>query len=256
MEIATILGIIVGFGGILGGNHLEGGTIGSLIQGPAAVIIMGGTFGAMLVTYPMHIFNQGMKNAIYCFKPPKIDVSVIIDDIVAMARVARKDGLLALERNLEEVQDPFMKKYLQQIIDGIEADLLKDQMETQIFLETEHTKLTAKVWTDGGAYAPTIGIIGAVLGLILVMSNLSDPSKLGGGIAVAFVATVYGLVVANLFFIPMGTKIKIFAETRENAYIMIMEGLLALQAGHNPKVIEDKLRIYAGGDSKKKDDES
>jgi len=255
VEIATILGILIGLGGILGGNAVEGGTIDSLVQGPAAIIIAGGTFGAMLVSFPMPVFNKAMKNAYLCFKPPRIEVDQIIDDIVAMARIARKDGLLALERNLEEVQDPFMKKYLQQIIDGIEADLLQDQMETQIFLETERTKLTAKVWEGGGGYAPTIGIIGAVLGLILVMANLSDPSKLGGGIAVAFVATVYGLVLANLFMIPMGTKIKIFAEARENAYTMIMEGLLALQAGHNPKVIEDKLRIYADKEVKK-DDES
>ena len=118
-------------------NHVEGGTIDSLVQGPAAIIIAGGTFGAMLVSFPMPVFNKAMKNAYLCFKPPRIEVDQIIDDIVAMARIARKDGLLALERNLEEVQDPFMKKYLQQIIDGIEADLLQDQMETQIFLETE-----------------------------------------------------------------------------------------------------------------------
>ena len=244
MELSTVLGLIIAFVGMLGGNHLEGGSIGSLIQGPAAVIVLGGTFGAVMVAYPMADLIKAVKAIKLTFVKQKDDNEKVIEDIVAMARIARKDGLLALERNLEEVQDPFMKKYLQQIIDGIEPEMLKDQMETEIDLAEEELKTCGKVLEAGGGFAPTIGIIGAVLGLILVMQNLSDPSKLGGGIAVAFVATVYGLIVANVFCLPMGTKLKRLAETQMISFMVIMDGLLALQAGHNPKVIEDKLRIY------------
>lgn len=254
MEISTLLGFLIAFGGMLGGNALEGGSLQSLVQGPAAVIVIGGTLGAMFVSYSMSDMIKAMKSIKLTFIKPKDDNEKVIEDIVAMARIARKDGLLALERNLEEVQDPFMKKYLQQIIDGIEPDMLKDQMETEIDLVEEELKICGKVLESGGGYAPTIGIIGAVLGLILVMQNLSDPSKLGGGIAVAFVATVYGLVIANVFLLPMGTKIKRLSETKMIAFMVIMEGLLALQAGHNPKVIEDKLRIYLHDKGPKEED--
>jgi chemotaxis protein MotA len=138
-----------------------------------------------------------------------------------------------------------MKRYLMQIIDGIESDLLKDAMETEIDIKESEMKTSGKIWEGAGGYSPTIGIIGAVLGLIHTMQNLSDPSKVGAGIAVAFVATVYGVGAANLWFMPIGTKLKRQAEIEASYRYMIMEGLLALQAGHNPKVIEDKLMIYA-----------
>jgi chemotaxis protein MotA len=258
LDLATIIGLLAGSGLILLGNILEGGHTGSLMQMTAFMIVTGGTLGAVMVGAPMADLKRSMKHIKYCFKPPVMPVEETINLIVGMARVARKDGLLALERNLAEIEDPFMKRYLMQIIDGIESEMLKDAMETEIYLGEESIKVSAKIWEGAGGFSPTIGIIGAVLGLIHTMQNLSDPSKVGAGIAVAFVATVYGVGFANLWFMPFGNKLKRLAQIEATNREMVMEGLLALQAGHNPKVIEDKLRIYAtdsGKKDKKKDGE-
>ena len=258
MDLANILGLLTGTGLILIGNVLEGGHTSSLMQMTAFVIVGGGTLGAVMVCYPGRDLKKSVSDLKLCFKPPKMPVEETIELIVGMARVARKDGLLALERNLADIHDPFMKRYLMQIIDGIESDMLKDAMETEIFLAEEDLKISSKVWEGAGGFSPTIGIIGAVLGLIHTMQNLADPSKVGAGIAVAFVATVYGVGFANLFFMPWGTKIKRVAQLQATYRDMIMVGLLALQAGHNPKVIEDKLRIYVmdgGGKEDKKEEE-
>jgi chemotaxis protein MotA len=258
LDLATIIGLIAGHALILLGNILEGGHTGSLMQFTAFLIVSGGTLGAVMVGAPMADLKRSMVHVKYCFKPPKMAVEETIELIVGMARIARKDGLLALERNLAEVEDPFMKRYLMQIIDGIEVEMLKSAMETEIFLGEEEMKASAKIWEGAGGFSPTIGIIGAVLGLIHTMQNLSDPSKVGTGIAVAFVATVYGVGFANLIFMPFGNKLKRLAQLEAQNREMVMEGLLALQAGHNPKVIEDKLRIYSsdsGGKDKKKEEE-
>ncbi len=244
MDLTTIIGIILGFGAILGGQALEGGHISSLIQGPAFIIVIGGTIGAVTVGFTGADLKLAIRDLIISFKPPKVDNSQIIKEIVEMAKVARKDGLLALEKNLETVSNPFMKRYLQQIIDGLEPEMVREHMETEIYLEEEEAGIGAKVFEAGGGYAPTVGIIGAVLGLIHVMQNLDDPSKLGGGIAVAFVATVYGVSFANLLCLPIANKLKRRVSEKMIAYTVITEGLLALQAGHNPKVIEEKLQIF------------
>ena len=244
MDLTTIIGIIVGFGAILGGQALEGGSISSLIQGPAFIIVIGGTIGAVTVGFTGADLKLAMRDLVISFKPPKVDNLQIIKEIVEMAKVARKDGLLALEKSLETVTNPFMKRYLQQIIDGLEPEMVREHMETEIYLEEEEAGIGSKVFESAGGFAPTVGIIGAVLGLIHVMQNLDDPSKLGGGIAVAFVATVYGVSFANLLCLPISVKLKRRVSEKMIAYTVVMEGLLALQAGHNPKVIEEKLQIF------------
>ena len=249
MDIWTIVGIVVGIGGMLFGNWYEGGHIESLIQMGAFLIVFLGTLGATMASFPIRDCKLAITDMRLAFKPPKLDNESIITTIVEMARVARKDGLLALEKNLTTVDNAFMKRYLQQIIDGLEADLVREGMEAEIDIYEEENTVGAAVLDAAGGYSPTIGIIGAVFGLIHTMQNLDDPSKLGSGIAVAFVATIYGLVIANIMTIPLATRIKRRVAEQVLGFSLIMEGLLALQAGHNPRVIEDKLRIYMGSES-------
>ena len=256
MDIWAIIGIVVGIGGMLAGNAYEGGHMDSLMQMGAFIIVFLGTAGATIASFPVSHCKLAITDLKLVFKPPKLDNETIVVTIVEMARVARKDGLLALEKNMATVENDFMKRYLQQIIDGLEADLVREGMEAEIDIFEEENSHGAEVLEAAGGYAPTIGIIGAVFGLIHTMQNLDDPSKLGTGIAVAFVATIYGLVLANILTIPMGTRIKKRVAEQVLGFSLIMEGLLALQAGHNPRVIEDKLRIYMGThDNHKKPEE-
>ena len=252
MDIWAVIGIVVSIGGMLAGNAYEGGHIDSLMQMGAFIIVFLGTVGATIASFPVTHCKLAITDLKRAFKPPKQDNEKIVNTIVEMARIARKDGLLALEKNMTTVDNDFMKRYLQQIIDGLEADLVREGMEAEIDIFEEENCHGAEVLEAAGGFAPTIGIIGAVFGLIHTMQNLDDPSKLGTGIAVAFVATIYGLVMANCLTIPMGTRIKKRVAEQVLGFCLIMEGLLALQAGHNPRVIEDKLRIYMGSHEKHK----
>lgn len=248
MDITAVIGMLVGVAAILGGQALEGGHVGSLIQGPAALIVLGGTFGATMLSFSLRDLRHAASDLITVFRPRATNAEQIIATIVEMAKIARKEGLLALEKNLRQVDNEFLKRYLQLIIDGLEANMVREQMEIEIELQEEERMIGAKVFESAGGYAPTIGIIGAVLGLIHVMQSLDDPTKIGGGIAVAFVATVYGVGIANLILLPMSNKLKRRNQEQMISYALIMEGLLALQAGHNPKVIDEKLRVYLLGE--------
>ena len=246
MDLTTIGGIIFGFGTIILGQVIEGGHPGSLIQGAAAVIVFGGTFGAVAVSFPTKDFVRGIKMFPQAFVEKKNDLYAMAAQIVDLASIARRDGVLALEGKLGTIQDPFLKKALGYVVDGVDATVTRSSLEAAI--EAEHSENTqgAKVWESAGGFAPTIGIIGAVLGLIHVMENLSDPSKLGGGIAVAFVATVYGVASANIIFLPVATKLKRKLGLAMARKVIITEGVLAIQEGLNPRVLEEKLRALTG----------
>ena len=177
----------------------------------------------------------------------KNDYPGLIQQIVDLAGVARRDGVLALEQRLASIKDPFLKRAVGFLVDGVDSAVARDALETEIHAEFEEGTVGAKVWEAAGGFAPTVGILGAVLGLIHVMENLSDPSKLGGGIAVAFVATVYGVGLANLIFLPVATKIKRKLGLEKERKMLIAEGVLSIQAGLNPRVLEEKLRAYSGG---------
>jgi chemotaxis protein MotA len=247
MDIATLLGIILAIGGILLGQLLEGGHVGSVVQGTAALIVFGGTIGAVAVSYPLKDFLRGLKLAAMALRDKKSDLDQIVQQIVELAGVARRDGVLALEQRLPGIEDDFLKRAVGFIVDGVDATVTRDALETEIMLHFEEDTVGAKVFESAGGYAPTIGILGAVLGLIHVMENLNDPSKLGGGIATAFVATVYGVGSANILFLPMASKIKRKLTLEKERRILIAEGVLSIQAGLNPRVLEEKIRAYAGG---------
>ena len=244
MDILTIAGIILSLGAILGGQVLEGGHIGSILQATAFMIVMGGTIGAVMVNYPMAIFMKGMLNTKLVLINVHADSKAMIAQIVELATLSRKQGLLALESKLKGLTDPFLMKGLQLVIDGTEAKAIREILEIEVEQFEEENNLSGKVWESLGGFAPTIGILGAVLGLIHVMENLSDPSKLGSGIATAFVATIYGVGAANLFFLPIGGKIKLKTKEMVLARQMIIEGLVSLAQAENPKMIEEKLSGY------------
>ncbi len=247
MDIASLIGVLVGFGAILGGNIMEGGHTESLMQLTAGIIVLGGTAGSVFVSNTMADIKLGMKFAVKCFVDKSANIDADIEEVLACAQIAKKESILALEKKLATVNNEFFKEAISAVIDGIDPATVRDICETKMQQEEDIFNAGAKVWTDAGGFAPTIGIIGAVLGLIHVMNNLSDPSKLGPGIAVAFVATVYGVASANLLFLPMGNKIKKKGHHRMNELMPLLDGALMIGAGMNPKVIERKLMIYKGG---------
>ncbi len=241
MDILSILGIIVAVASIVGGQHLEGGHLSSILQGTAFLIVIGGTFGAVMLQFPMDVFIKAMTSAGMVFGNVSVDMKGIIAKIVELSNVSRKQGLLALEGQMKSLSDPLMAKGVQLVVDGTEPHKIKEILEVEVEVFEEELGTVAKVYEAFGGYAPCVGIIGAVLGLIHVMENLADPSALGGGIAVAFVATVYGVGAANLLFLPMGNKIKLKAKTLIVGKLMVIEGLLSVAQGENPRMIEEKL---------------
>ena len=246
MDITSVAGIVAAIGLILLGQAFEGGHIGSILQLTAAMIVFGGTLGAVLVAFPKKDFMRGMTNLKLAFTEPKVDLGALAKQIVEYAGVARRDGVLALEGRLAEVNDPFLRRALQFVVDGVDAVVTRDTLEAAIEADFEENQVGAKVWEAAGGYSPTIGILGAVLGLIHVMENLNDPSKLGGGIATAFVATVYGVGSANIFFLPFANKIKRKLQGEKERKTLIAEGVLSIQEGINPRVLEEKLRAWTG----------
>jgi chemotaxis protein MotA len=246
MDISTLGGIVVAIGLILLGQRLEGGHVGSILQATAALIIFGGTFGAVMVAFPMKDLKKAMTNLRHAFKDTKVELGPLAKQIVEYSGVARRDGVLALEGRLAEVTDPFLRRALQFVVDGVDASVTRDTLEAAIEADYEENAIGAKVWETAGGFAPTIGILGAVLGLIHVMENLNDPSKLGGGIATAFVATIYGVGSANIFFLPFATKIKRKLTAEKERMTLIAEGVLSIQEGINPRVLEEKLRAWTG----------
>ncbi|MBW4054362.1 MAG: flagellar motor protein [Proteobacteria bacterium] len=247
MDLATIIGLVMAFGAVFGGAALEGVHMTALIQPTAAIIVLGGTFGATFVCFPLSAIINALKGVKVVFLPAKVDHEQVVKDIINYATKARRNGLISLEQEAQSARDPFIKKGISLVVDGIDPQKLRETLEADIMAYEDHTKHTIEFYEAAGGFSPTIGIIGAVLGLIHVMANLSDTSKLGGGIAVAFVATIYGLIVANVICLPIGTKLKIRMKEEMLRRIMILEGLIAIQNGENPHFIEQKLMAYVGG---------
>lgn len=244
MDILSLIGIALAFTAILGGNALEGGHIDSLVQFTAFLIVGGGTLGAILLQTPLLVYIRSIKMAMWVIVPPTIASEQAIEKIISWSNTARKEGLLGLEDAAENEPDLFARKGLQLLVDGSEPDSIRNILEVDLDTH-EHVDIqAAKVYESMGGYSPTIGIIGAVMGLIHVMSNLSDPSKLGAGIAVAFVATIYGVGMANLFLLPISNKLKQIIHNQTKYSEMIIEGIVAIAEGENPRNIETKLQGY------------
>jgi chemotaxis protein MotA len=244
MDKISFLGLILGLTAIVGGQVLEGGHLGSLVQPTAFLIVVGGTLGAVMLQSPLQVFRDGMKMAKWVFFPPLVEPQKLIADIAHWSQIARKEGLLALEAQISTLRDPFTAKGVQLLVDGAEPERLREVLEVEIGAWESHLKAAAKVWESAGGYSPTIGIIGAVMGLIHVMENLSDPSKLGSGIAVAFVATIYGVGAANLIFLPIAKKLLATVARLVTLREMLVDGLVGIASGDNPRIIESRLQGY------------
>lgn len=244
MDRGTLIGLGLAVAAILGGQALEGGHASIFLQPAAFVIVVLGTLAAVLVHFPMPVFLQGMRMARWVFRPPERESEQIIRRVVQWSHTVRKEGLLALERHLALAHDDFQKNALQLLVDGADAAKLRDTLDVQIVSFETAQRQAARMWEVAGGYAPTLGILGAVIGLIHVMENLADPSKLGNGIAVAFVATIYGVGLANLVFLPIANKLKFIIARQVSDREILCDGLVAIAQGDNPRIIEARLRGY------------
>ena len=244
MDKLSLFGLLVGVIGILSGQLLEGGDFSILFQGAAFLIVLGGTLGAVMLQSPTNVFILAMKMAGWVFFTPNLSMHDSIKQITMWSVVARKDGVLALEAQLHKVSDPFSLKGLQLLVDGNSAEKIREILEVDIHSWEDLRWSAARVWESAAGYSPTIGIIGAVLGLMHVMQNLSEPSKLGSGIAIAFVATIYGVAFANLLFLPMANKLKSIIMRQMRMREMLVDGLAAISSGDNPRLVELKLQSY------------
>jgi len=244
MDMLSMVGIMLALVAIIGGNILEGGHTSSLVQLTAFVIVAGGTLGAVMVQTPIQTFVRAMGMASWVFVPVKLRPEEIAEKIVNWSNIARREGLLGLEAIAEDEEDPFARKGLQLLVDGGEPEVIRAILEVEIDHKEYIDIQAAKVFDGMGGYSPTIGIIGAVMGLIHVMNNLADPSKLGGGIATAFVATIYGVGFANLLFLPMANKLKSQVHNQTRFREMVVEGVISIAEGENPRNIEIRLQGY------------
>lgn len=244
MDKISLAGLAIGLIAILGGQLLEGGNISSLVQPTALLIVCGGTLGAVLLQSPLHVFKRGMKMAKWVWVPPVIEQKRLVDQILNWSQLSRREGLLALENFIPGIKDEFIKKGLQLLVDGADPERIRELLEVEINTFEDEWRQSAKIWESAGGYSPTIGILGAVMGLIHVMENLSDPTKLGSGIAVAFVATIYGVGLANLVYLPIAGKLKYYISRMVSSREMLIDGLVGIAVGDNPRIIEGRLRGY------------
>jgi len=241
---ATLSGLILALGGILGGLVMEGGKLKDIGQITAAMIVLGGTCGAVMVSTPMEILVAAARRLGHVFLDKGQPVDDVIDELIAYATQARRNGLISLENDALQVRDPFLRKALTLAVDGTDLQEIRGMMQLEIELSENRALAEAKVFESGGGYSPTIGIIGAVLGLIQVMKNLANIEEVGHGIAVAFVATVYGVGLANIVLLPAATKIKARIESETALKELMLEGVVAIVEGMNPKLIRGKLEAY------------
>src|SRR5580692_2949701 len=244
LDIASLAGLVVAFGGILGGLLIEGGRIKDVSQFTAALIVLGGTSGAVMVSTPLRTLIGGLKRLKGVFFDPKVEIDGMIEQVIGFATKARKNGLVSLEQEAFAIEDPFLKNALTLAVDGTDLQEIRKMLELEIGLEEQHSEAEAKVFECAGGYAPTVGIIGAVMGLIQVMKNLANIDEVGHGIAVAFVATVYGVGLANLFLLPAASKIKARIHVETQRKELILEGVAGIVEGLNPKLIRAKLECY------------
>lgn len=246
MDILSIVGIVIAFVAILSGNLLEGGHFGQLFQLTAFLIVVGGTVGAVLLQTSLPVFWRAMLIVRWVFVTPQVNLLQTIEKIINWSQLSRREGLLALEAIAESEDDLFSRKALQMLVDGNDPDTIRAILETEIHIIEQNDMQAARVYESMGGYSPTIGILGAVMGLIHVMNNLADPEKLGSGIATAFVATIYGVGFANLLFLPIAGKLKAQVKQQSIQYEMLLEGVVSIAEGENPRGLQAKLQSFLG----------
>src|SRR6266852_1679531 len=248
LDFATLAGLVIGVGGIVGGLILEGGSVREIAAPTALLIVLGGTLGAVLISTPLGVLRGGMRSMASVFYEKSQDPDSLIDILVDYSSKARRNGIVSLEQVADQAPDPFLRKALNLAVDGTDLQELRNMMELEIALEEHHAEAEAKIFEGAGGYAPTIGIIGAVLGLIQVMKDLADIEKVGHGIATAFVATIYGVAFANLLFLPVAGKIRARAQQKSQMRELMLEGVVGIVEGLNPKLIRSKLGAYSRRD--------
>lgn len=244
MDKSSFAGIAIALGGILVGLFLEGGKLVQIVQPTAALIVFGGTLGAVLLQFPLRVVFAAFRHLRNVFFDKSKDPRVLIAEIVDYANKARKQGIISLDSELETIHEPFLKKTLMLAVDGTEPQEIRNMMGLELDNQAEHSENIPKVFEAAGGFSPTVGIIGAVLGLIQVMQHLDDISEVGRGIAVAFVATIYGVGAANLFFLPVAGKIKMRIRQEQTLREMMLEGVISILEGMNPRMIETKLMAF------------
>lgn len=244
MKAATLIGIVIGAVGILGGGMMEGTSPTMLINIPAMLIVFGGTLGVTMASVGMETMKNvpGLYKRAFSAEPPALGARVGL--IVGFAERARRDGLLALESEVEGIEDPFTKKGLQLVVDGTDPDMLREIMETEIDAMSARHRAGAECFKQAGGYSPTMGIIGTVMGLVHVLSNLSQPETLGPSISAAFIATLFGVGVANVVFLPVAARLKALSEEEVEERDLLLEGIMAIQSGDNPRVVAERLMSF------------
>jgi len=244
-DFATIGGLVLALGGIIAGLVMEGGKLQDIAQVTSALIVLGGTLGAVMITTPLPVLIRAARQFSSVIVGTVPATNDVLEEIIGYAGQARKNGIVSLEQEAASIGDPFLKKALGLAVDGIESDKIRDIMELEIEIFEQKSEAEARVFEAAGGYAPTIGIIGAVLGLIQVMKNLADIDEVGRGIAVAFVATIYGVGVANIIFLPVANKLKARAKEAVQLREMMLQGVLSIAEGLNQKLIRMQLEAYS-----------
>jgi chemotaxis protein MotA len=251
MDKASVGGILVAVAGILSGLILEGGNVGQILQPTAALIVFGGTFGAVLLQFPLRVVLLSVTHLAHVFLDRQVDHRSVIGRLVQYAHRARREGIVSLDAELETITDPFLKKTLMLAVDGTAPEDLRHMMELELTNLAESEENLSRVFESAGGFAPTIGILGAVLGLIQVMQHLDNIQEVGRGIAVAFVATIYGVGSANLFFLPAAGKLRLRLRELQVQREMILEGIISILEGMNPRMLETKLESFLASRQKK-----
>lgn len=255
MDLATIIGIILAVVSLLSAVVLEGGHLASLLNLPAAIIVIGGTFGATITCFPINEIKKFPQWLMVAIKERQTDAHEMIRTIVELAETARREGILKLENLVEELENDFLRQGINLVIDGTDYEVTKAILRTELELMQERHGTGAKFFETAGGYAPTMGIIGTVMGLVHVLGQLSDTGNLGAAIAVAFLATFYGVATANVFWLPIAAKLKLRSNNEMIAREIIMEGVLSIQAGESPRIIEDRLKSFLPPNERQKSDE-
>lgn len=249
MDIATILGLILGFGFTIWGIT-ESGDLGSFKDIPSVIIVLGGTFASTLLAYPMKTLKSIGKIFQKAFFHKEVSPNGVIEEIIQLANVARKEGLLSLEEYADKLDDEFLKKGIMLIVDGTDPELVRNILETElIFLEERHSQGQG-ILEAMGAYAPAFGMIGTLIGLVNMLKKMDDASAIGPNMSVALVTTFYGSVLANVVFLPLAQKLKIRSKSEVLIKELMVEGLLSIQAGENPRIIEEKLKTFIPPDQR------
>jgi len=243
VDFATIIGILSGFGLVILAMA-SGGGFTWFIDGPSAMIVLGGTLGAVLINYPISDVLGVIQVAKNAFQGNKQETGIVINQLVEMSRISRREGLLSLQKMLKQTQDPFMSKAIQLVVDGVEPAQVSHILETELDYIDERHRLGAEIFTTMGNFAPAMGLIGTLIGLVQMLRQMSDPGSIGPAMAVALVTTFYGVILANLIFLPIAGKLKTKSSQELLLKQLIINGMLAIQSGDNPRVLEQKLHSY------------